>query len=162
MKILVDDEVFHARASSGRYHMSTASPEGAPLTTSIADIVSKVERENLVFANKRALDALSLPTKILGREEQIEKIVRFLLGYRYGHVVPFISVYGRSGSGKTTVVKHVCKEFNEAEHEFVNLRRARTVFGATNLFLASLGLEPIKGSGNKMPFEKSVHYLELN
>ena len=99
MKILVDDEVFHARASSGRYHMSTASPEGAPLTTSIADIVSKVERENLIFANKRALDALSLPTKILGREEQIEKIVRFLLGYRYGHVVPFISVYGRSGSG---------------------------------------------------------------
>ncbi|HEU5487906.1 MAG TPA: AAA family ATPase [Candidatus Nitrosotalea sp.] len=135
-------------------HMSTASPEGAPLTTSIADIVSKVERENLIFANKRALDALSLPTKILGREEQIEKIVRFLLGYRYGHVVPFISIYGRSGSGKTTVVKHVCKEFNEAEHEFVNLRRARTVFGATNLVLASLGLEPMKGSGNKMPYEK--------
>lgn len=73
MKILVDDEVFHARASSGRYYMSTASPEGAPLTTSIADIVSKVERENLIFANKRALDALSLPTKILGREEQMIK-----------------------------------------------------------------------------------------
>ena len=142
-------------------HMSTASPEGAPLTTSIADIVSKVERENLIFANKRALDALSLPTKILGREEQIEKIVRFLLGYRYGHVVPFISVYGRSGSGKTTVVKHVCKEFSEAEHEFVNLRRARTVFGATNLVLASLGLEPMKGSGTKMPFEKMQDAISI-
>ena len=134
--------------------MFDTSPEGGPVTISIADIVSKVERENLIFANKKALDALSFPTKILGREEQTEKIVRFLLGYRYGHVVPFISVYGRSGSGKTTIVKHVCKEFNEAEHEFVNLRRTRTVFGATNLVLASLGLEPMKGSGNKIPFEK--------
>ena len=143
-------------------HMSTASPEGAPLTTNIADIVSKVERENLIFANKGALDALSLPTKILGREEQIEKIVRFLLGYRYGHVVPFISIYGRSGSGKTTVVKHVCKEFSEADHEFVNLRRVRTVFGAMNLVLASLGLEPMKGSsGNKIPFEKMQDAISI-
>src|SRR6476659_3358039 len=89
-------------------YMFNASPEGPPVTITIADIVSKVERENLIFANKRALDSLSFPTKILGREEQTEKIVRFLLGYRYGHVVPFISVYGRSGSGKTTIVKHVC------------------------------------------------------
>ncbi|NHH96808.1 hypothetical protein DYY66_2184 [Candidatus Nitrosotalea sp. FS] len=141
--------------------MFNASPEGAP-STSIADIVSKVERENLIFANKRALDALSFPMKIIGREEQTEKIVRFLLGYRYGHVVPFISVYGRSGSGKTTIVKHVCKEFSESEHEFVNLRRTRTVFGATNLVLASLGLEPMKGSGgNKIPFEKMQDAISI-
>lgn len=136
-------------------YMSDTNREDPLVTASIADIVSKVERENLIFANKKALDALSFPTKILGREEQTEKLVRFLLGYRYGHVVPFISVYGRSGSGKTTIVKHVCKEFSEAEHEFVNLRRTRTVFGATNLVLSSLGLEPMKGSqGNKIPFEK--------
>ena len=77
----------------------------------ILEIAAKIEQENAIFSKKSTLDSLSLPSKILGREKQIEQIIRFLLGYKYGHVVPFISVYGRSGSGKTTVVQHVCKEW---------------------------------------------------
>lgn len=121
---------------------------------SIAEIVSKIERENLIFAKKGALDSLLLPQKILGREKQMESLVRFLLGYRHGHVVPFISVYGRSGSGKTTIVQHVCNNLQEVEYVLVNLRRAHTIFGATNLVLADLGLDPIKGSRGMLPFEK--------
>lgn len=127
----------------------------------ISEIVSKIEQENLIFANKAALDSLLLPSKILGRESQMVELVRYLLGYRYGRVVPFVSVYGRSGSGKTTVIQHVCSELKEAEYVLVNLRRARTVFGATNLILGDLGLETLKGSKETaMPFEKMGHVIE--
>lgn len=127
----------------------------------ISEIISRIEKENAIFTNKAALDSLLLPSKIIGRESQKVELVRYLLGYRYGRVVPFVSVYGRSGSGKTTIVQHVCQELKEAEYIVVNLRRARTVFGAMNLILGDLGLESMKGSkGTTMPFEKMGHAIE--
>ncbi|MGI0061506.1 MAG: Cdc6/Cdc18 family protein, partial [Nitrosotalea sp.] len=122
-------------------------------TGQISEITLKIEQENAIFAKKAALDSLSLPLKILGRQKQIEQTVRFLLGYKYGHVVPFISVYGRSGSGKTTIIQHVCNELPEIDYVLVNLRRAHTIFGSLNLILSELGLNPIKGSqGTAMSF----------
>src|SRR5215210_6967125 len=68
-----------------------------------------------------------------------KELIRFLLGYKQGLVVPFVSVYGRSGSGKSTVVKFVCENLDEdVSYAFVNLRKARTVFGCANLILAEL------------------------
>lgn len=128
--------------------------------TDISTIISQIEKENSIFANKAALDSLLLPTKILGRESQMVELVRYLIGYRYGRVVPFVSVYGRSGSGKTTIVQHVCQELSEAECLLVNLRRAHTVFGATNLIIGDLGLETLKGSKGIIPFEKVGNAIE--
>jgi len=142
------------RVASGEYLMtfpdSTHPPDPPPKPhkKSLADIVAKIELENLIFANKQALNPLGLPTKILGREEQVEKLVRYLLGYRQGHAVPFISIYGRSGSGKTSIVQHVIKELDEFDHIFVNLRRAGTIFAATNMILEKLGQEIVRGSNS--------------
>ena len=135
--------------------MDDSTAADSPKKKTIADMIAKIETENLIFANKKALDPLRLPTKILGREKETEKLVRFLLGYRQGFVVPFISVYGRSGSGKTTIVKHVCEEL-DVDHLIVNLRRSGTIFSATNLILEKLGLEVKKGTdGNRiLPFER--------
>src|SRR4029453_13351155 len=70
-----------------------------------------------------------------------------LLGYKQGLVVPFVSVYGRSGSGKSTVVKFVCENLDEdVSYAFVNLRKARTVFGCANLILAELGQPSLKSA----------------
>ncbi|MGB9003240.1 MAG: AAA family ATPase [Nitrosotalea sp.] len=121
----------------------------------LADIVAKIEQENAIFAKKSALDSFPLPSKILGREKQIEQLVRFLLGYKYSLVVPFVSVYGRSGSGKTTIVQHVCEKLPDVDYVLVNLRRASTVFGSLNLILAELGLNVMKGSqGTAVSFSK--------
>lgn len=121
----------------------------------ISEIISKVEKENAIFAKKSALDSLSLPSKILGREKQIEQLARFLLGYKYGQVVPFISVYGRSGSGKTTIVQHVCSGLPDVDYILVNLRRASTVFGSLNMILSEIGLDTVKGSqGTAASFDK--------
>jgi cell division control protein 6 len=113
-------------------------------------IFDEVEKENLLFANKSFLDNLTLPSKIIGRERKAEELIRFLLGYKQGLVVPFVSVYGRSGSGKSTIVKFVCENLDEdVSYAFVNLRKARTVFGCANLILAELGRPSLECAGNQ-------------
>ena len=110
-------------------------------------IYMEVQKENLLFANKTFLDNLTLPSQIIGREKRAKELVRFLLGYTHGLVVPFISVYGRSGSGKSTVVKFVCENLDEdISFAFVNLRKARTVFGCANLILTELGQPSLKSA----------------
>jgi cell division control protein 6 len=111
-------------------------------------IYAEVEKENLLFANKAFLDNLTLPSQIIGRERKAKELVRFLLGYKQGFVVPFVSVYGRSGSGKSTVVKFVCENLDEdgISYVFVNLRKARTVFGCANLILRELGQASLKSA----------------
>jgi cell division control protein 6 len=110
-------------------------------------IYAEVEKENLLFANKTFLDNLTLPSQIIGREKKAKELVRFLLGYKQGLVVPFVSVYGRSGSGKSTVVKFVCENLDEdISYAFVNLRKARTVFGCANLILTELGQPSLKSA----------------
>src|SRR5918993_4894640 len=111
-------------------------------------ISAEVEKENLLFANKNFLDNLTLPSQIIGREKKAKELVRFLLGYKQGLVVPFVSVYGRSGSGKSMIVKFVCENLNDEDisYAFVNLRKARTVFGCANLILTELGQSSLKSA----------------
>src|ERR687898_1146446 len=92
-------------------------------------ISAEVEKENVHFANKTFLDNLTLPSQIIGREKKAKELVRYLLGYKHGLVVPFVSVYGRSGSGKSTIVKFVCENLDDDDdgdggisYAFVNLR----------------------------------------
>jgi archaeal cell division control protein 6 len=107
----------------------------------------EVEKENLLFANKMFLDNLTLPSQIIEREKKAKELIRYLLGYKHGLVVPFVSVYGRSGSGKSTIVKFVCENLDEdIPYAFVNLRKARTVFGCANLILTELGQPSLKSA----------------
>jgi hypothetical protein len=55
-------------------------------------IFGEVEKENLLFANKTFLDNLTLSSKIIGKETQAKELIRFLLGYKQGLVVPFVCV----------------------------------------------------------------------
>jgi cell division control protein 6 len=118
-------------------------------------IVSEVEKENSLFISKFQLDTLTFPSTIIGRKEQVKELVSFLATYKQGLVVPFIAVYGRSGSGKSTIVKFVCENLDGISHCFVNLRKARTVFGCANLILAELGEPNLKSAqGINLAIEK--------
>ena len=125
-------------------------------------ISAEVEKENLLFANKIFLDNLTLPSQIIGRERKAKELVRFLLGYKQGLVVPLVSVYGRSGSGKSTIVKFVCENLDEdISYAFVNLRKARTVFGCANLILTELGQRCLKSAqGINAAIEQITSALE--
>lgn len=113
----------------------------------IAEIRKKIEAKNSVFAQKRYLDSMYLPSKIIGRETETEKLLSYVMSLRDGFVVPFISVYGRSGSGKSTVVKFVCENLLDLiSFRFVNLRKAKTVFGCANMILGSLDRNPLSSA----------------
>ena len=113
----------------------------------IAEIRKKIEEKNSVFSEKRYLDSMFLPSKIIGREYESEVLLRHILSLKDGFFVPFVSVYGRSGSGKSTVVKFVCENLSDViSFNFVNLRKAKTVFGCANLILSNIGKEPLTGT----------------
>jgi len=108
-------------------------------------IVSEVENENSLFSNKSSLDTFTT-SKIIGRNDKTKDLVKMLLGYQQGLVVPFVSVYGRSGCGKSAVVKFVCENLDDIQYCFVNLRKAKTVFGCANLILTELGESNLKNA----------------
>jgi len=111
----------------------------------IASIRNKIQRQNSAFSDKKYLDSLFLPSQIIGREEQAEHLMRHLMGLKDGLLVPFISIYGRSGSGKSTVLRLVCQGITDiAETAFVNLRKSKSVFGCANSILCELGGMPLK------------------
>ncbi len=117
------------------------------------EIINKVEKERNVFVKKSALDTSTQPTKIVSRINEVEKIIRFLLDYKQKQVVPLLSIYGRSGTGKSTLVRHVCNHIPEIKLCFVNLRKAKTVFGGVNLILNELdqpSLTSAQGMNNGM------------
>ncbi|MBS3926371.1 MAG: AAA family ATPase [Nitrosarchaeum sp.] len=106
----------------------------------IAEIRRKIEQKDSVFAEKRYLDSMCNISKIIGREIESEKILSSIMSLQDGFVVPFVSVYGRSGSGKSTVVKFVCENLSDViSYRFVNLRKVQTIFGCANLILGNLG-----------------------
>ncbi len=107
-------------------------------THDLAKIVSQIQKEDAFFSKKANLDPLSLPTKIIGRKKQAEELVRCLLEYKHGFVVPLISIYGRSGSGKSTITRFVCENLPDILYCFVNLRKAKTIFGCSNLILSEI------------------------
>lgn len=112
----------------------------------IQDLSSKIEREESIFAQKSFLDPLLFPGKIIGRTRQAEGMIRLLLGYKQGFVVPFVLVYGRSGSGKSVTTKFVCENLDGISFVLVNLRQARTIFGAANLILGEIGMPNLKSA----------------
>lgn len=112
----------------------------------LGDIVRKVEQKEKFFSEKSFLDTLSYSEKIIGREKQVEELITYLLGYKRGFVVPLVSVYGRSGSGKSTIARFVCENLEGISSCLVNLRTAKTIFGSTNLILGELGEPSLKSA----------------
>jgi cell division control protein 6 len=118
-------------------------------------IISIVEREKKAFLKKEALDTSNQPLKIVSRIEESKKLVRYLLDYKQGYVVPLVSIYGRSGTGKSTLVRHICNHLPEIKMCFVNLRKAKTVFGVVNLVLNELDQQSLKSAqGMNLGMEK--------
>ncbi|MFI5415796.1 MAG: Cdc6/Cdc18 family protein, partial [Nitrososphaerales archaeon] len=105
-----------------------------------------MEKQGSIFSDKTQLDSNQVPKNIQGREIHVEYLVKLLLQYRQGYIAPVISAYGRSGSGKSTVVRFVCDGLDEIAYRFVNLRKSRTIFGAANLILGELGQPSLKSA----------------
>jgi len=105
----------------------------------VQKIILELDKKESIFNDKSYLDTLSFPKKIVDRKKKAEEILQFLVGYKRGYLVPLVSIYGRSGSGKSIVTRFVCKNLEDVSSIFVNLRKAKTVFGSAKLILDELG-----------------------
>lgn len=108
-------------------------------------IVSDIRAQNSLFSDKSYLDNLIAPASIMGRSTESKKLVNYLLSHEKGLVVPLISVYGRSGSGKSTIVRFVCENL-DLDFCYADLRKAKTVFGCINLILSEMGHPNLKSA----------------
>ena len=111
-------------------------------------IIKQVKIENQAFKDKSKLASLSneIPTNMVGRRKESTSLVRYLMSFENDMIVPLVSVFGRSGSGKSSLVKFVCKNIPDIDYCSCNLRKAKTLFGCVNLILGELGHEPIKNA----------------
>ncbi|KFM22155.1 ORC1-type DNA replication protein 1 [Marine Group I thaumarchaeote SCGC AAA799-B03] len=104
----------------------------------------EASKKNVAFSDKKYLDSLFLPAGIIGRRNEALQLIEYFESMKKGLMVPAISIYGRSGSGKSTLVRFLCDNmYHNMEYCFVNLRRARTLFGCANMILGELGCESL-------------------
>jgi len=104
----------------------------------------QLDSKNQIFLEKRYLESLGPPITIVGRKKQAKNLLEFLYVSEKSFSAPFVSVYGKSGTGKSTVVKFVCDTLTDCSFIFVNLRKAKTNFGCANLILDELDCSPVK------------------
>ncbi|QLH04207.1 hypothetical protein C5F49_01935 [Nitrosopumilus oxyclinae] len=109
------------------------------------------------FKDQSYFDTLSAPKKILGREDKIQELLGMIVGYKKNFVPPLVSVYGRSGSGKSTLVKFVLDNLPDISTCIVNLRKSKTIFGASNLILEELQGKTITNSNG---LNKAIENVE--
>jgi len=98
------------------------------------------------FKDQSVFDTLASPKNILGRDDKIQEILGMIAGYSCNFVPPLVSVYGRSGSGKSSIVKFVLNSLPDISTCIVNLRKSTTIFGAANLILEELQCESLSNS----------------
>ena len=101
-------------------------------------IIEKMKNKKKTSFKKKAFDTSNQPKKIVSRVNEAKKIISYILDYEQNQVVPLVSIYGRSGTGKSTLLKHICNHLPEVKLCFVNLRKAKTVFGGVNIILNEL------------------------
>lgn len=67
--------------------------------------------EKSVFFNRDALSPHFLPEKIVYRDKEIEKIMRAITPLFYNKRPRNIFLYGKTGTGKTSSIKYIIKQF---------------------------------------------------
>ena len=100
-----------------------------------------------VFADKQALNPLTPPDTIRGRDNQERALARILGGIHEGYLPPTVTIHGPPGTGKTATTRRVCEEF-AARHdivavEYVNLKECRTIFSAASEIHLELTGDPV-------------------
>jgi len=84
------------------------------------------ESGHRIFANKDLLKIGHVPDadRIVGRDEEISKLAKRLNGAVHGYSPENVMIYGKTGTGKSLVSKHVCQRAQNAAQEGVDIGTA--------------------------------------
>ncbi|MDI6701715.1 ORC1-type DNA replication protein Cdc6-1 [Methanothermobacter wolfeii] len=87
------------------------------------NIFDEIGDKESVFKDKKFLDHRFLPDRLPHREEQIRSIAKYWVEALNGVTPPDITIYGKTGTGKTAVAKFAMKQLKEASRDCdVNIR----------------------------------------
>ena len=78
-----------------------------------------------IFANKDLLKIGHVPEadRIVGRDGEISKLAKRLNGAVHGYSPENVMIYGKTGTGKSLVSRHVCQRAQNAAEESVDIGR---------------------------------------
>ena len=84
------------------------------------------ESGHRIFANKDLLKIGHVPEadRIVGRDEEISKLAKRLNGAVHGYSPENVMIYGKTGTGKSLVSKHVCQRAQNAAQDGVEIGTA--------------------------------------
>jgi len=79
-----------------------------------------------IFANKDLLKIGHVPEadRIVGRDEEISKLAKRLNGAVHGYSPENVMIYGKTGTGKSLVSKHVCQRAQNAAQDGLDIGTA--------------------------------------
>ncbi|MBU4536252.1 MAG: orc1/cdc6 family replication initiation protein [Euryarchaeota archaeon] len=87
------------------------------------NIFEELGDKKTVFADKQFLDHRFLPDNLPHREEQIKSIAKYWIEALNSVTPPDITIYGKTGTGKTAVAKFAMKQLKEAaKNNDLNIR----------------------------------------
>ncbi|WP_321211309.1 ORC1-type DNA replication protein Cdc6-1 [Methanothermobacter sp. DP] len=81
------------------------------------NIFDEIGDKESVFKDKKYLDHRFLPDRLPHREEQIRSIAKYWVEALNGVTPPDITIYGKTGTGKTAVAKFAMKQLKEASRD---------------------------------------------
>ena len=81
------------------------------------------EAGHRIFSNKDLLKIGHVPEadRIVGRDEEISKLAKRLNGAVHGYSPENVIIYGKTGTGKSLVSRHVCQRAQNAAQEGVSI-----------------------------------------
>ncbi len=87
------------------------------------NIFEELGGKNSVFKCKKYLDHRFLPDKLPHREDQIKSVAKYWIESLIGVTPPDVTIYGKTGTGKTAVAKFARKQLEQISNEKnVNVR----------------------------------------
>ncbi|KZX13270.1 orc1/cdc6 family replication initiation protein [Methanobrevibacter oralis] len=80
----------------------------------MTNIFDEFETNNTIFKDKKPLDHRFLPEKLIHREDQIKQIAKYWVDALNNVTPSNITIYGKTGTGKTAASKFAREQLNEA------------------------------------------------
>lgn len=81
--------------------------------TLVEEVFNSFLNKQSIFENKEALTISYTPENIPHREEQIKNVAKILAPILRGEKASNLFIFGKTGTGKTLVITHVCKKLEE-------------------------------------------------
>ncbi len=138
-----------------------------------SNIFDELLNSKTVFLNREVLRATYIPDMLPHREPQINQLASILVSALKDETPSNIFIYGKTGTGKTAVVKLIGKELDRKAKEITNLYKKQIVDLTLEFFengfndtfktiSEKLDFNELYGEDLNKLLKKSVNYIYIN